>query len=122
MTFSNLLLKTKKIEIQGVNVVIKKWSVGFTIRNGLVRQDLFGNEDIKVPTPDLDKLYDYLAEQVFEGLVSWDIATEDNQPYELTVENVKNVIVRYRDFHDDLIKEISAFNSSVTEEAKKKSK
>ena len=120
MNFSNLFLKTKIVEVQGVSLTLKKWTYGFVIRNNLIRQQLFGDAENKVPVPTLDQIYDFYAEQVFEGLVSWDIRREEDQtPFELTKENVKLVIAKYADFHLETANAIAQFNSGVDEETKK---
>lgn len=117
MSFKNLLLVSKEVEVQGVHLTLKKWSLGFSMRNSIVRASLFDNP---TAAPSLDAIVDYLGAQVFEGVVSWDIKHEDGLPYALTLENCKAVVSLYTDFHLELFKAISEFNNSIPATSKKK--
>lgn len=91
------------------------------MKNSITREGLFGDENGKPPTPPtLEAIVEYLAGQVFEGLVSWDIKHEDGQPYPLTMDNCKNVVSLFTDFHLELFKAIGDFNNGIPADTKKK--
>ena len=114
-------MRNKSVSIDGIDLVITKWQVGFLNLDSATALELFGDADNK-PThkPTIEELQDFFVEKVLKGLISWNIKFDDDSPVPLDKENVRIIAVKYPSFFYKVINAIRDFNALPDEEIKKK--
>ncbi len=123
MSFKNLLVQHKDVSIQGVNLTLRKWRVGFSYPHELDRQALYGDEDNPPETkPTADQIRAYFVDEVFEAIVTWDLQDEEGKVLPVTRESVEQLALEYPEFFILLRKMAFDFNFGLDQETKKKSR
>lgn len=129
MTITGLLKSTKIVEVNGKKITLKKFPLGYyeyLQAKGMEGKRISYDEEGKatevnlIYTPKYD--VEDIAEQLFNGVSSWELIDETGYRNELSLENCLALIHDFPEFAKLILKQVVAFNIPlVTGEVKKKS-
>lgn len=125
MDFSNLLKQTKDVDIHGIKVTIKKYSLGFsewlslkTFEGREVKP--LGNDKVQIKAGEKALALVSPVERLVEGVVVWDLKDDKGEVVKPTHAVVTELVKEYPEFAGTILEEIEEFNR-VTDDKKKSS-
>ncbi len=124
MNISGILQQTKVTEVEGKKLTLKKYPLGFMeyLRMKSLEGKSLTYEGRSLKKVESFGVYDasIYADQLYQGLNSWELIDETGYAIELTSEACLTLVEDYPDFAQSIIKEINLFNSPISKETKKK--
>ena len=111
MGFSQLVQETKKVDVLGVNVTLKKLPYGFT---SYYVQRMSEIKDLKVKEKYKEENV-LLSEYLMSGIKAWDLKNEKGYVVPVDETVLLDLLSDYHEFNNQLGEEIMNFNTLPTE-------